>query len=80
MGNNHMKRYSRSLVIKKAQTKSTVFPLWDNRISGVLGVLGHRFDSQPSTVKDPALLWLGSDPWPGNSKCCKVAKKKKKVQ
>ena len=37
-------------------------------------------------VKDPALpqlqcrwqLWLGSDPWPGNSICCGVAKKEKK--
>ena len=37
-------------------------------------------------VKDPALpklrlrsrLWLGSDPWPRNSTCLRVAKKKKK--
>ena len=35
-------------------------------------------------VKDPALpqlwlslrLWLGSDPWPGSSICCGVAKKR----
>ena len=25
-------------------------PLWYNGISGVLGVLGHRFDLQPGTV------------------------------
>ena len=37
-------------------------------------------------VKDPALPqlwhrskpWLRSDPWPGNSKCCRAAKKRKK--
>ena len=43
------------------------------RISGVLGALGRRFDPSPAQwVKDPALpqLWLrselqlGSDPWP----------------
>ena len=26
------------------------FPLWHNRISGILGALGLRFDPQPSTV------------------------------
>ena len=26
------------------------FPLWCNGIGSVLGVLGHRFDPQPSTV------------------------------
>ena len=31
-------------------------------------------------VRDPSLPWLQlrSDPWPGNSVCCKIAKKEKK--
>ena len=35
---------------------------------------------QAQWVKDPVLLqlWLGSDPWPGNSICHRVAKKRKK--
>ena len=35
-------------------------------------------------IKHPALpqLWLGSDPWPGNSRCCRAAKngEKKKTE
>lgn len=50
-------------------------------------MLGRSFDPQPAEwVKDPALphlqsrskLWLGFDPWYGNSICLEVAKKEKK--
>ena len=55
-----------------------------NRISGVLGALGRRFDSRPSTVGEgssiaaaQSQLRLGCNLWPGNSTCLRVAKKKK---
>ena len=59
------------------------FPLWHHGIGGIMAVLGRRFDPWPSRwVKDPAWLQLrlrlnlclGSDPWPRNSKFCRVAK------
>lgn len=62
-------------------------PGWCSGISSTLGVLGHRFHPWPSIVglrTWPCLqlqlrlqLWLRSDPWPGNSMCCRVAKKEK---
>ena len=61
-----------------------MFSLWGNRISGISGVLGRRFDPGPGLwVKDPVLLQLQhlqlrSDPWPGNSICHSVAKERKK--
>ena len=41
---------SRSFEFLKKEEKSGAFPLWCNRISGILAALGHRFDPQPSTV------------------------------
>ena len=67
--------------IRKAEEE---FLLWCNGISSISGTLGCRFDPWPGTRgKDAALpqLWcrlqlqLGSDPWPGNSICLRVAKK-----
>ena len=67
--------------------KNVEFPLWHNGIGSVLSC--QDTGSIPSTwLKDPALtqLWcrsqlrLGSDPWPGNSICCQVAKKKKEKE
>ena len=61
--------------------------LWRLGIGSILVALGHGFNPWPAQrVKDPALpqlqvnllLWLGYDPWPGNSICRGVAKKKKK--
>jgi len=64
------------------------FPLWHNEISSVW----EPWDA--GSIPGPAQwgmalallqLWLrsqlhfGSDPWPGNSICCGVAKKKKKI-
>ena len=65
------------------------FPQWHNGESCIFGVLGSFF-SPAQEVKDLALpqlqfrskLLLGSDPWPRNSICCKVAKngkEKKKI-
>ena len=64
------------------------FLLWCNRIHGVSAAPGCRFDplAWHSGVKDPAVrqlqcrlqMWLRSDPWPRNSICYRVAKKKKK--
>ena len=61
---------------KRKKIVGQEFPLWHNRIIGILGVLGHRFDPRPAGwVKDSVLpqlwlrlqLWLAADPWPGNS-------------
>ena len=57
------------------------FPLWHNRIGGILGAL--RWGLIPSLaqcVKNPVLtqLQLGSDPWHKNSICLKQPKKKKR--
>ena len=86
--------YASGEALKRQKTKtktkrihSKEIPLWHNRIISVSGALERRLDPRPAQwVKDPALLqlwltlqlWLGSDPWPGNSTCCGVAKKKKK--
>ena len=64
------------------------FLLWCDRINGISGAPGHSFHPWTAQwVKDQTLpqlqhrsqLWLGSDPWPRNSICCKVAKKEKKI-
>ena len=57
-------------------------------MGGVAAAPRHRFRSlaQHSGLKDPALpqlqhrlqRWLGSDPWPRNSTCLRVAKNEKK--
>ena len=71
---------------KKKDKGKEEFPLGHNRISGISRALGHRFHLQPrAMLKDPVLpqLWhrlqllLGSDPWPGNSRCRRVVKKGK---
>ena len=50
------------------------FLLWLNGISSISAVLGCRLDpAQHSGLR----IWLRSDPWPGNSICHEVAKKKK---
>ena len=63
------------------------FLLWHNGISvSVQCQVSDLIPAWNSGLKDPVLpqlqcrsqLWLGSDPWPWNSICCKVAKKKKK--
>ena len=60
------------------------FPLWHNGIGVVSAEPGHRFDflDLHSGLKDPVLalrhgsrLWLRSHLWPGNSVCCRAAKK-----
>ena len=66
------------------------FLLWCNRIRGVSAAPGCRFDplAWHSGVKDPAVrqlqcrlqMWLRSDPWPRNSICYRVAKKKKRKE
>ena len=43
-----------------------------NRIGGVLGELGFRFNQWVKYLVMP-WLQLRSDPWPGNSTCCGVA-------
>lgn len=54
-------------LIKTPYNYYAKLPLWCHRISsGILGALGHRFDSQTSQwVKDLALqqLRLRADPW-----------------
>ena len=60
--------------------------MWHNGVGGISAVPGCRFSPWLAQwVKDPLLLqlcprwqlWLRSDPWPGNSICHGVAKKKK---
>ena len=62
------------------------FPLWHNRIGSISAELGCKFNPQPGQwVDDPMLpqlslrvqLYLRCDPWPGNSICCRAAKKKR---
>ena len=37
-------------IIRLLKTKFREFLLWHIGIGGILGVLGHRFDSQPGTM------------------------------
>ena len=70
----------------KTQTKTKKeFLLWHDGISGVSGALGRRFNPQPKDLVLPQLwhqshLQLRSDPWPGDSICCRVAKKEKQTK
>ena len=50
------------------------FLLWHSGIGGTSGTLGQRFN-----LGQRLHLWLRSDPWPGNSICHRVAKKKKRI-
>ena len=40
---------------------------------------GSRFDPVLLQLQHRSQLWLGSDPWPGNSTCCRMAKKDKEI-
>ena len=47
---NPHKRYCGSCCCYCCKNKAKVLLLWHNRISSILGALGHRFDPWPSTV------------------------------
>ena len=73
---------------KKRKNHCSKFFLCLNGIGSISIVPGMQiqFPAWHSGFKDPGLLqlWhrlqlqLGSDPWPGNSLCCRAAKKEKK--
>ena len=85
MANQTLSILERSfLVVQQVKDPMLEFPLWRNGIHNLLGALGYRLVPGPAQwVKDPALpkhwlrsqLRLGSDLWPGNSICHRVAKK-----